>query len=552
VPAILHAKPPTAQELYDEANAYYQQVTGGGKKRDERTWNAAADRFRRVVERYPNDRLADDAQYAIGLCYLRDSNYERAMKEFESLTKHYRESDLADDAQYLVGYAAQKSGRTDRAIEAYLAVFRNYPGGDMVEEAVTKLLDLYQTQRDVDGLQKLCGEAQAARLAPWVLSRCSQSIEQVSAPAETTVVGAANLSMKERVSGTSTASSGLTAIQRIRTSSSERSTRVVIDLEKGVDYKVGRLEDPPRLYVDLQGAVLHPPKPDPIPVGDGIVKQIRAAQLSPNATRVVLDLDQMMRYHVFRLTNPDRIVADVLVDRAQPPLSLARELGLKIRTIVIDPGHGGKDTGATGFGIHEKDIVLDVGKRLKAILDRDPSYEVYLTREEDVFIPLEARTAFANQKAADLFLSIHVNSSPSLSKGGIETYYLSMPSDREARLVAAFENAMAEVRMADLEDMVKKILKGTHLTESRRLAGMVQNGLVKTTQRKNRGVKRAAFVVLVGTNMPAILAEVGFLSNIEEAKLLGDGEYRQKLAEGLAQAVEQYAGDWKVAVKNKN
>ncbi|MBI4530435.1 MAG: N-acetylmuramoyl-L-alanine amidase, partial [Candidatus Latescibacteria bacterium] len=474
VPTMLYAKLPTAQALYDEANAYYRQITTGGGKRDERTWNAAADRFRRVVERYPNDQLADDDQYAIGLCYLRDSNYEMAMKEFGRLTKHYRESDLADDAQYLVGYAAQKSGRIDQAIEAYLAVFRNSPGGDMVEKAVMKVLDLYQARRDVEGVKKLCGEVQTAHLAPWVLSRCSQSIEQVSAPAETTVVGAANLSMKERISGAPTIAPGLTAIQRIRTSSSGRSTRVVIDLEKGIDYQVGRLEDPPRLYVDLKGAVLHPPKPDPIPVGDGIVKQIRAAQLSSNATRVVLDLDQMMRYHVFRLTNPDRIVADVLADQAQSSLSLARELGLKVRTIVIDPGHGGKDPGATGFGIQEKDIVLDVGKRLKAILDHDPSYEVYLTREEDVFIPLEARTAFANQKEADLFLSIHVNSSPSLSKGGIETYYLSMPSDREARLVAAFENAMAEVRMADLEDMVKKILKGTHLTESRRLAGMVQ------------------------------------------------------------------------------
>ena len=312
---------------------------------------------------------------------------------------------------------------------------------------------------------------------------------------------------------------------------------MVGDLEKGVDYKVGRLNDPPRLYIDLKGAALHPPKPGPIPVGDGIVKQIRASQISPEATRVVLDLEQMMRYNVFRLSNPDRIVADVLADRVPSSLSLARELGLKVRTIVIDPGHGGKDTGAMGFGVQEKDVVLDIGKQLKAILERDPSYEVYLTREEDVFIPLEARTAFANQKGADLFLSIHVNSSPSASKGGIETYYLSMPSDREARLVAAFENAMAEVRMADLEDMVKKIIKGTHLTESRRLAGTVQTGLVKATEKKDRGVKRAAFVVLVGANMPAILAEVGFLSNIEEAKLLGNGDYRQKLAEGLAQAV---------------
>jgi N-acetylmuramoyl-L-alanine amidase len=227
--------------------------------------------------------------------------------------------------------------------------------------------------------------------------------------------------------------------------------------------------------------------------------------------------------------------------------TLTRVLGLKIGRIVIDPGHGGHDTGTIGpTGLMEKDLCLDVALRLgKIIQQRLPGADVVYTRADDTFIPLEERTNIANQAKADLFISIHANSSRDHAARGIETYYLNMKGSAEAMEVAARENATAEQGVHDLQDLVKKIAQTEKIEESKEFAEDIQDSLAKRVQKssktvKDRGVRKAPFVVLIGADMPSILTEISFLSNPADEKLLKQPEQRQKVAEGLYQGVASY------------
>ena len=226
--------------------------------------------------------------------------------------------------------------------------------------------------------------------------------------------------------------------------------------------------------------------------------------------------------------------------------SLIRALGLKIGKIVIDPGHGGHDTGTIGpNGLEEKDLVLEVGRRLGKLLEARLGAEVVYTRKNDTFIPLETRTAIANQQRADLFISIHANSSQDPDARGVETYYLNFTSSPEALEVAARENAVSEKSIYELQDLVKKIALKEKIEESREFAGDVQeslhNGLAaKSPGIRNRGVKKAPFIVLIGANMPSILAEISFVSNPGDEHRLETSEYRQRIAESLYHGIAKY------------
>jgi N-acetylmuramoyl-L-alanine amidase len=227
--------------------------------------------------------------------------------------------------------------------------------------------------------------------------------------------------------------------------------------------------------------------------------------------------------------------------------TLTRALGLKIGRIVIDAGHGGHDTGTIGpTGLMEKDLCLDVALRLgKIIQQKLPGADIVFTRSDDTFIPLEDRTRIANEAKADLFISIHANSSPDHGARGIETYYLNMKGSAEAMAVAARENAVSQQGIHDLEEVVKKIARTEKIDESRELAEDVQDSLSKRIQKttkpvKNRGVRKAPFVVLIGADMPSILTEISFLSNPSDEQLLKRPEYRQRVAEGLYQGVSDY------------
>jgi len=228
--------------------------------------------------------------------------------------------------------------------------------------------------------------------------------------------------------------------------------------------------------------------------------------------------------------------------------SLTRALGLKIGRIVVDAGHGGHDTGTIGpNGLMEKDLVLDVALRLGRLLETRLGADVIFTRDDDTFIPLETRTAIANEHQADLFISIHANSSPDPAARGIETYYLNFTSNPDALEVAARENAVSQKSIYELQDLVKKITLKEKIEESRELATDVQQSLygglaTRHTTLRDRGVKKAPFVVLIGANMPSILAEISFVSNPTDAAKLETPEYRQKIAESLYKGIATYVG----------
>lgn len=351
----------------------------------------------------------------------------------------------------------------------------------------------------------------------------------------------------------------------------------------------------------------------PMAVEDGFLKQIRVALYRPTVTRVVLDVERIQDYSVFSLPNPFRLVIDVhgppreeskTAKSTAPPAvpmresgaaattkappatkpearetappakttgsrtsavqpepvrpsapteagsrTLTRALGLKIGRIVIDPGHGGHDTGTIGpTGVMEKDVVLDVALRLAKLLERETGNEVVLTRKDDTFIPLEERTAIANQKGADLFISIHANASRDRSARGLETYYLNFTSDPGALEVAARENATSQESVHELQDLVKKIVLTEKIQESHDFASIIEArmhaGLAKDGVRlRDRGVKKAPFVVLIGANMPSILSEISFLTNPTDERLMKKSEYRQKIAEALYRGINQYAED---------
>ncbi len=226
--------------------------------------------------------------------------------------------------------------------------------------------------------------------------------------------------------------------------------------------------------------------------------------------------------------------------------SLVRTLGLKIGRIVIDPGHGGHDSGTTGpGGIEEKQVVLDVSLRLGKLLKQRLGADVIFTRDNDTFIPLETRTAIANKAQADLFLSIHGNSSPDSSARGVETYYLNFTTSPDALEVAARENAVSNESIHELSDLVKKITLKDKIDESREFAADVQKSLYDSLEEGNpglrdRGIKKAPFVVLIGANMPSILAEISFLTNSDDAHELQQPAYRQRIAESLYRGVSRY------------
>lgn len=225
--------------------------------------------------------------------------------------------------------------------------------------------------------------------------------------------------------------------------------------------------------------------------------------------------------------------------------SLSRQLGLGVSRIVIDPGHGGRDPGAQGQGLSEAELVLDVALRLERLLARQPGVEVVLTRRTDTYVPLEERTAIANREQADLFLSIHANASRNRNAHGVETYFLNFATSKDAEAVAARENSASDRTMHSLPDIVKAIATNNKLHESRDLAGHVQESMVRKLSTRARpardlGVKQAPFVVLIGAAMPSVLAEISFVTNPGEARLLKSGGHRQRIAEALHDALVKY------------
>lgn len=292
-------------------------------------------------------------------------------------------------------------------------------------------------------------------------------------------------------------------------------------------------------------ARLDTPAVDTTPVAfTAKVESPRTAQVPIPATASIAESSRAIsrsskRHHV------DDVIAaksDSSGDR-----SLVRVFGLKLGKVVIDAGHGGHDTGTIGpHGLLEKDLALDVALRLGRLISQRLGSEVVYTRSDDVFIPLEERTKIANREKADLFISIHANSSPERSASGVETYYFNFTSDRNSLDLATRENATAGSSISDLGDLLHKAVLMAKMDESREFAQMVQASLWKVSAKmdshsRDRGVRQAPFVVLIGATMPSVLAEIGFVSNPHDEKLLKRADERQKIAEALYKGIAQYA-----------
>ncbi|RLA94121.1 MAG: N-acetylmuramoyl-L-alanine amidase [Deltaproteobacteria bacterium] len=320
-------------------------------------------------------------------------------------------------------------------------------------------------------------------------------------------------------------------------------TRVVVDLGAEASFQVGLLRGdpqrgkPPRLYVDISPVRLERNVPREVSIRDGLCRRVRLGQFSPQTVRVVLDLRDLKDHHVFALEDPYRVVIDVYGE------GYRRE---KTFTVVVDPGHGGRDPGAIGpTGLKEKDVVLKIAKRVRDKIRRRLGWRVVLTREGDRYIPLEQRTAIANARKGDLFLSIHCNASRRRSRRGVETYFLSFTTDKQALRLAARENGVPPSKIDALQLILYDLMLRAKVEESRKFALHVQRELVRSLRRRyarvvNLGVKQAPFLVLVGAKMPSILAEVSFISNRTEERRLRDPRYLDLLAEGITQGLRRY------------
>jgi len=604
---------------YQKAKFYYNQLLNASSplSADRENWIKGTRNFRRIYLAEPKSELAPACLFMLGRLYFDIfKKFGKGIDLGESLS-YYRDVNtlfpgnrLADDALFAVGRILyEEVSDPGRAADTFARIITDHPNGDMRSAAETELKRLSK-YHEIPLPEEMLGDTPVARL---------------------------------------------TNILPPKYWSSKDYTRIVVQTSGPTTYREELLERvgkrPRRLYIDFQNSYIEPRYRSPIPIQDGLLKQVRTGQFSPDTVRVVLDIESISDYKIFSLPDPFRVVIDVkgqskrqeiasvaplapppappklpvkpgsssspektsakdgksvesattgrstaaaqtekrlsseqepvaeipvpgttpiivlrdsrkLVALAEPrqqsrestlepvvsepELSLAQQLGLGIGTIVIDPGHGGKDPGAIAFGMKEKDIVLKTGKRLAVHLRKKLGATVILTREGDTFLPLEERTAIANTNSADLFISLHINAHPSPDIRGFETYFLNLTTNAEAMRVAARENATSSHQLSELQDILSDIMRNSKINESSRLAdrvhesidsGLVQSGFGV----KDMGVKQAPFYVLIGAEMPAILIEIAFISNPDDADLLGDDVFIDKLAERISDGISEYA-----------
>jgi N-acetylmuramoyl-L-alanine amidase len=356
--------------------------------------------------------------------------------------------------------------------------------------------------------------------------------------------------------------------QKIRVAQYDGSTvRIVLDGSTSKGVTASALKDPSRIIIDVEGsAELSSSVPRAIagainvPVAPSAPVVVPAA-FTPAPTVPALTITAASGTSVMTPAAGSTPPADsaataapataatteplrVAVEAKPSNRSLIRSLGLKLSRVVIDAGHGGHDSGSIGpTGYSEKELVLDVSKRLKILLEAEMDADVVMTRTDDSYVPLESRTEIANKESADLFISIHANSSRVKTVRGVETFFLNFNTQsRDALETAARENAATEHNIHDLHDIVEKITLNDKVDESRELAGYIQTAMSKRSNAgTNRGVKQAPFVVLIGASMPSVLAEVSFISNPDEERKLKTPAYRQQIAESLFEGIKSYA-----------
>ncbi len=505
-----------------------------------KNWQQTINAFKQAYRTDPYHTLAPYSLLSMGHLnfklykrFSKLSDLHEALGFYDDVVSLFPQHSFADDALYksaqIHAFELKDYKSASLVFARLLAV---YPGGDMVRKAAADLRKLKKTTP-------------------------KQSTQPVSPPRKKTFTAAKPIQQNNIGIGNKS------QIKKIRHWATKSYTRVVIETSKPVKYSGHLLRKegnkPRRLYVNIDNCRIPKKLQHAIPIDNGLLKQVRSAQFNTTTARVVLDTVTLSEYKIFNLEDPFRIVIDVkgkeqktiatptkIVNIPNAP-SLAQQLGLGIKRVILDPGHGGKDPGAVGSGgLLEKDIVLKVAKKLARKLTKELGCQVILTRKRDVFLPLEERTAIANTKEGDLFISIHVNAAKSKKARGIETYYLDLAMNKADMRVAARENATSAKKISDLQNILSSLMHNSKKDESAKLASIVQKNLVKGLNSrykdiKNHGVKKAPFIVLIGAQMPSVLAEIAFITNTTEAKRLRSDAYLESIADHLANGIAKYA-----------
>ncbi|WP_051309354.1 N-acetylmuramoyl-L-alanine amidase [Desulfogranum japonicum] len=558
----------STKSAYQTAKDNYYRLERDNQFGQQRNnWLSGVRQFRKIYLQQAKGPYAPSALYMMGRMQKKmfdqfhyPIDLEHALEYFHDVSSIFPSNKLADDALYNQAtiYLNDKQN-PQLAAEHFLKIIDTYPQGDKYAQALNELQKLKKTT---------------------------------------------HITIPENIRSSQN-DGRLIQVLPVQYWSSQDYTRVVIRASGPVHFSSDLLEkntdNPRRLYIDFHQSHIPPKYRLPVPIEDGLLRQVRSGQYNETTVRVVLDIESISDYKIFSLNDPFRVVVDVhgkkfrdtikkqekkdqsdlhvVQENTKKPvlkkagsghpfitlqeqkkripkqksvhsenrhneISLAQQLGLGVRRIVIDPGHGGRDPGASAFGLREKDIVLSVAKKLADILTSSYGYETVLTRNADTFIPLEERTAIANTQNADLFISIHVNAHPDKKVSGVETYYLNLATNAEAMRVAALENATSTHNISEMQDILTDLMKNSKINESSRLAQYVHANLASSLESsfnvRNLGVKQAPFYVLIGAEMPAILSEVSFITNPKEARLLRSKEYQTTIAKQIAVGVISY------------
>jgi len=514
----------TSKDTYHQAEACYKKLRHSPKKQKYReNWLLCIEKFKAVYRHNPSGSWAPAGLYMAGVLYeelygrsFKTSDKENAFKVYDLLIKRYPKSKYRQKAENAKRRKALK--KTPKTKSPKVIPEKN------------------DARASVDSIETEINKASSTQ----------------------------DLNTKESDPG----KAGNVEIVGLRYWSNPNYTRVVIDADNELSYahrllkKDTSINKPQRLYVDLNNSRLGKDIKKHILIDDNLLLDTRAGQFSSNQVRVVVDIKSFKTYKIFSLKNPFRIVIDVwgrdprptpsvvITDKKGdkiPAGALAKQLSLGVRRIVIDPGHGGRDYGAPGYlkGVYEKNISLKVARRLADKIRKKLNCEVIMTRNSDRNLSLEERTAIANTKNADLFISIHTNASRDRRAYGIETFFLNLATDNDAILVAARENATSTKNISDLQSILSDLMQNAKINESSRLAGHVQGSLKDHLRKyysriKSKGVKQAPFYVLLGAQMPAILIETSFISNSRECKRLVNQKYQDRMCDAIVRGIQAY------------
>ncbi len=565
----------SAATLYRDAEAAERRLRASSKRMAKRNeWAAVVSRYDKVVRHYPRSGYCDNALLAMGDLYIemrrrfrRPRYADQAYKAYRMVAAEYPSSSLGEGALWKAVTIGRDENDRSKLVEAARAYLQAYARGKH-STAVKKLMQRQEPKTPspapadlarVFDLRSWSGES-STRVVIDLERKVDIQYDRLENPDRLWIdlLGTRlhpNLAQRVFPVG-----DGL--LERVRVGKNrDHVIRVVLDFKDVWEHKLFYLQDPPRLVVDVRGGARPPVR---AATAGGTAASRTSGSSTPGAAGAGAAPRQAASAPAASATSkaPDPhspAAAPMATATRQPPTStpmppaanragsysLARQLGLGARRIVIDPGHGGHDPGTIGRGgLQEKELVLDVALRLERLVRQELGTEVILTRRSDVYVPLEERTAIANSRGADIFLSIHANASRNRKASGIETYFLSLARSSHAKAVAARENAISQATLKDLQGLVKAIVTNSKIDESRDFAAAVHEGMVHGVRRAHvvvdRGVHTAPFYVLLGANMPAVLAEIAFVSNAAEERRLKSGAYRELLARNLLSGLRSY------------